>query len=86
MDITQLSNILLEVFYIMIGLCMGITMLFTLKDKQHKTRIGTAIFWGILAVIFMAGNYIPSMVVGIMVVIIPSFPQQNKSISVHWLN
>lgn len=70
MDVTQLSNILLEVFYIMIGLCMGITMVFTLKDKQHKTRIGTAIFWGILAVIFMAGNYIPSMVVGILVVII----------------
>ncbi|PQD96775.1 DUF979 domain-containing protein [Pradoshia eiseniae] len=70
MDITQLSNLLLEIFYIMIGLFMGITMVFTLKDKQHKTRIGTALFWGILAVIFMAGNYIPSMIVGILVVII----------------
>ena len=37
MDITQLSNLLLEIFYIMIGLFMGITMVFTLKDKQHKT-------------------------------------------------
>ena len=54
----------------MIGLFMGITMVFTLKDKQHKTRIGTALFWGILAVIFMAGNYIPSMIVGVLVVII----------------
>ena len=70
MDITQLSNLLLELFYIMIGLFMGITMVFTLKDKQHKTRIGTALFWGILAVIFMAGNYIPSMIVGVLVVII----------------
>jgi len=70
MDITQLSNLLLEIFYIMIGLFMGITMVFTLKDKQHKTRIGTALFWGILAVIFMAGNYIPSMIVGVLVVII----------------
>ena len=70
MDITQISNLLLELFYIMIGLFMGITMVFTLKDKQHKTRIGTALFWGILAVIFMAGNYIPSMIVGVLVVII----------------
>lgn len=70
MDITQISNILLEVFYIMIGLFMGITMIFTLKDQNHKTRIGTALFWGILAVIFMVGNYIPSTIVGVLVVVI----------------
>jgi uncharacterized membrane protein len=70
MNIAQFSNILLEIFYIMIGLFMGITMVFTLKDKNHKTRIGTALFWGILAVVFILGNYIPSTVVGILVVII----------------
>lgn len=70
MDFAQLSTLLLDVFYIIIGLFMGITMVFTIKDKNHKTRIGTALFWGILAVIFMAGNYIPSIIVGILVVII----------------
>ena len=70
MDITQISTTLLEVFYIIIGLFMGITMIFTLKDKNHKTRIGTALFWGILAVVFILGNYIPSMIVGILVVLI----------------
>lgn len=70
MDITQISNILLEIFYIIIGLFMGITMIFTLKDKNHKTRIGTALFWGIIAVVFMLGNYIPSIVVGLLVVVI----------------
>ncbi len=70
MDITQISNLLLELFYIIIGLFMGVTMVFTLKDKNHKTRIGTAMFWGILAVIFIMGNYIPSMIVGILVVVI----------------
>lgn len=49
---------------------MGITMIFTLKDQNHKTRIGTALFWGILAVIFMVGNYIPSTIVGVLVVVI----------------
>lgn len=70
MDITQVSNILLEVFYIMLGLYMGITMVFTLKDKNHKTRIGTAMFWGILAAVFIVGKYIPSTIVGLLVVVI----------------
>lgn len=70
MDSAQISNILLEIFYIIIGLYMGVTMVFILKDKNHKTRIGTALFWGILAIIFMIGNYIPSMIVGLLVVVI----------------
>lgn len=70
MDMTQLSNVLLEAFYMMIGLYMGITMVFTLKDKNHKTRIGTASFWGILSAIFIFGNYIPSEIVGLLIVIV----------------
>ncbi|MGN1402294.1 MAG: DUF979 domain-containing protein [Bacillus sp. (in: firmicutes)] len=70
MDLTQISNMLLECFYIIIGLFMGITMVFTIKDKNHKTRIGTALFWGILSVIFILGNYIPSTIVGLLVVVI----------------
>ena len=38
MDITKLSNTLLEIFYIMIGLYMATTMVFTLKDKNHKSN------------------------------------------------
>ena len=53
MDMAQLSNTLLQIFYIMIGLYMGLTMVFTIKDKNHKTRIGTALFWGILSAEFM---------------------------------
>ena len=70
MDMTQLSNTLLQIFYMMVGLYMGVTMVFTLKDKNHKTRIGTAVFWGILSAIFMFGDYIPSSIVGLLVVAI----------------
>lgn len=70
MDITQLSNVLLEIFYMMIGLYMGITMIFTLKDSNHKTRIGTASFWGILSVIFIFGKFIPSEIIGLLIVLI----------------
>lgn len=70
MDIKQISNILLEIFYIMLGLYMAITMIFTLKDKHHKTRIGTALFWGIISIIFIFGKIIPSIVTGILIVVI----------------
>lgn len=49
---------------------MGITMVFTLKDENHKTRIGTALFWGILSVTFIFGDYIPSQIVGAFVIVI----------------
>lgn len=70
MDMAQLSNTLLQIFYMMLGLYMGLTMVFTLKDKNHKTRIGTALFWGILSAVFMFGDYIPSQIVGALVIVI----------------
>ena len=70
MDITALSNILLEIFYIMIGLYMATTMVFTLKDKNHKTRIGTALFWGIVSAIFIFGKLLPPAVVGTLIIVI----------------
>ena len=56
MDMATLSNNLLDVFYMFIGLCMAITMVFTLKDKNHKTRIGTALFWNISIYIYIRKN------------------------------
>ena len=35
MNMEQLSNTLLQIFYIMLGLYMGITMVFTLKDETE---------------------------------------------------
>ena len=70
MDITKLSNSLLEIFYIMIGLYMATTMVFTLKDKNHKTRIGTALFWGIVSAIFIFGKLLPPAVVGTLIIVI----------------
>lgn len=70
MHITKLSNTLLEIFYIMIGLYMATTMVFTLKDKNHKTRIGTALFWGIVSAIFIFGKLLPPAVVGTLIIVI----------------
>ena len=70
MDIKALSDILLNIFYVMVGLMMTLTMIYTLKDKKHKTRFGTAAFWGILAVIFIFGQFIPAEVVGGLIIVI----------------
>lgn len=70
MDIKALSNILLEIFYIMVGLFFILTMMFTLKDKNHKTKYGTALFWGILGVIFILGEFIPPVISGLLIVVI----------------
>lgn len=70
MNITTLSNTLLEIFYIMIGLYMATTMIFTLKDTNHKTRIGTSIFWGIISIIFIFGKLLPATIVGALIIVI----------------
>ena len=70
MDFTAISNMLLEIFYIIIGIMMLNTAVLTLRDKNHKAKIGTAIFWALLGIIFVFGPYIPSVVVGAMLVVI----------------
>ncbi|MPQ43110.1 DUF979 domain-containing protein [Clostridium tarantellae] len=70
MDIKEISNMLLELFYILVGVMMLNTAIFTLKDVNHKTRYGTALFWGLLSIIFIFGSHIDSVIVGIMIVII----------------
>ncbi len=70
MGMKMISNVLLEIFYIIVGLLMLNTAIDTLKDKEHKTRIGTAIFWTILAIIFIAGAAIPPVIVGALLLVI----------------
>lgn len=70
MDFAAISNMLLEIFYIIIGIMMLNTAVLTLRDKNHKAKIGTAIFWTLLGVIFVFGPYIPSVVVGGILVVI----------------
>ena len=46
---------LLEVLYIIMGLIVGYNGIKTLFEKDHKARIGTAIFWISLAIILIFG-------------------------------
>jgi uncharacterized membrane protein len=60
----------LEYFYIITGVITLFFALLTLKDEKHPQKMGTAIFWGVLGIIFIGGDRIPPLVSGIMVIFI----------------
>lgn len=60
------SNIL-EFFFIVIGLLLIYTASKVLQDKKHPTRLGTALFWFLLGIVFAFGNFIPNMINGLLI-------------------
>jgi len=63
------ANNILEFFYVLMGLIMLFASIESFRDKENSARIGTGLFWLILAVIFAAGKLLPSFVIGILVVL-----------------
>ena len=59
----------LEHVYYVTGAFMMVFTLYTLLDKEHKHRWGTATFWFLYGLTFLLGGVLPSTVVGGMVVV-----------------
>ena len=76
-DVT-LSNKLLEVMYILIGLVSVYTGVANAKDKTNEKRSGTAVFWIVLGVLFIFGKWIPAAWTGalLFVMVIPAIAKQ----------
>lgn len=70
MDFKQISDILLETFYVLVGLLMIHTAFRTFKDDTNPRKFGTTAFWIILGAIFILGSVLPEAVVGGMILII----------------
>ena len=51
-----MSNLLLEAFYALIGVIMGLAGIESIRDKSNPARFGTGAFWLILAIIFAFGQ------------------------------
>ena len=64
------NEILLEIFYIVVGLLMYLVAFNIFKCKENQARIGTTLFWSILGTIFVFGSYLPGTVVGILLLVI----------------
>ena len=54
----------LERFFILAGLYLLFTAVQVLRDHRHPHRIGSGMFWGLLAILFIAGPYLPPVAVG----------------------
>lgn len=60
-------NHILEIFYILIGLQFLYTAYRALRATDKSKSLGTAAFWTILAILFIAGPYIPNAINGVLV-------------------
>ena len=56
----------LEVFYVIAGIFLLLVAGRIAFDRTHAKRWGSALFWGLLAVTFLAGKSLPSVAVGYM--------------------
>ena len=76
-DVT-LSDKLLEVAYIVMGLIAVYAGVRNATDKTNPKRMGTAIFWVVCGMLFIVGRWVPSTVAGALVVImvIPAICKQ----------
>ncbi|MDZ7631941.1 MAG: DUF979 domain-containing protein [Gemmatimonadaceae bacterium] len=59
--------ITLEFLYRLMGLLTGATAIINLRDTANPNRIWNAAFWGLWAVSFLFGTYLPDLVNGLLI-------------------
>ena len=69
-----LSDKLLEVLYLIIGLICIYTAIANLRDKGNQKRYGTVVFWCTLGLMFVLGPWIPSLYTGILMCVMVAVP------------
>ena len=59
--------ITLDHAYILVGLMFLAFAILTLRDREHPTRIRSAVFWGLIAVSMLFGSYLGGLGNGLLV-------------------
>ena len=67
-DYSQSTKVM-EIIYFIIGLLCIYCGVKNLKDKENPEPVGTFIFWAVLGVVLALGRWLPSLVSGILVVV-----------------
>lgn len=65
----ELQPHLLEIIYVIAGIISIVAGYFAYRDKEHKSKNFTALFWILLGIIFIFGKWIPPKVVGGIIVL-----------------
>jgi uncharacterized membrane protein len=58
----------LDDFYVLVGLLFAATALMNLRDRSNPRRFTTALFWGLYALLYLAGERLPPAVAGLLMV------------------
>jgi uncharacterized membrane protein len=59
----------LDLFYFIAGVFLALVSARIAWDEAHPKRFGSAAFWGLLAVVFLAGKALPPVAVGYMLLV-----------------
>jgi uncharacterized membrane protein len=54
----------MDTLYVIAGLMLVFVAVGAARNRSHKHRFGTALFWGLLAVIYFFGKQIPPLIIG----------------------
>ncbi len=63
---------LLELVYIFIGIICIYTAVRNLRDKHNPSPYGTFVFWGSVGVVIAFGRWIPSLINGVLILLMSS--------------
>jgi uncharacterized membrane protein len=58
----------LDDFYVLVGLLFAATAIMNLRDRSNPRRYTTALFWGLYALLYLAGERLPPAVAGLLMI------------------
>jgi uncharacterized membrane protein len=58
----------LDDFYILVGLLFAATAIMNLRDRSNPRRVTTALFWGLYALLYLAGSRMPPAAAGLLMI------------------
>ncbi|WP_406707008.1 5-oxoproline transporter, DUF979 family subunit [Sodalis sp.] len=60
---------ILDALYLLVGIMFAATAIINLRDSSNPKRWKSAGFWGINAIIFIFGSYLPALGNGLLVIV-----------------
>lgn len=60
--------IAIDFFYLLVGLLFAATAVMNLRDRSNPRRFTTALFWGLYALVYLAGERMPPLAAGVLMV------------------
>lgn len=58
----------LDHFYVLVGLLLAVTAFMSARDKGNPRRWSTALFWGLYALVYLAGERMPPAAAGVLMI------------------